>query len=566
MNVFKKTGSRKSNIIRHCEQSEAIQEKMDSGLLRFARNDGKNKKVFIYILVLCFVLSFASCGETSQTGQVIYFESDSSFNILDPQLATTLSEKTITANCFEGLFRIDEDGGVQNAAVQSYTVSDDELLYTFYIKQNLLWSDETPVISDDFIFGLTRAVSPLVKSPDASLLFSIENAKNYHDGVVGETDVGIKKIDNYTFSIKLSQKDKNLLAALAEPACMPCNSDFLFSTNGRYGKDGDLVLSNGPFRIKRWDFETKSIRLVKNEKYNGNFKAKPSAVVLKFNFDCDEIFNNIKNNNSDIIFLRSETFYNRDVSSFNVFEIFNTTYTLYVNLKINKTDNAKIREALLRSVDKQTISINIPDIYRTTNSVIPSSINKELTNKRIEINNIPTNKYDVSVAKNIFNSQIKTKDFPYKELLYVNIPELKQIANNIVHGFEATFGIVINTKEINETELFALAKSDNALLAIIPFHGSDKNSLDYLKRFKSDSTDNFVSIKNNSFDAAINNVDFADSYILKQIEAENILLNTNHFFPLFDTGICFVSQKTIIGMYYVNNGSYINFINSVKNG
>lgn len=66
---------------------------------------------------------------------------------------------TILNNAFEGLYRLDANHEPQPALAESYTVSDDGLVYTFTLREGLQWSNGTPLTASDFVFSWLKQMS-----------------------------------------------------------------------------------------------------------------------------------------------------------------------------------------------------------------------------------------------------------------------------------------------------------------------------------------------------------------------------------------------------------------------
>ncbi|MCQ2478973.1 MAG: peptide ABC transporter substrate-binding protein, partial [Clostridia bacterium] len=95
--------------------------------------------------VLMFMMS--ACGNDPQDA-VIYFELSEKPATLDAQVALSDSEIVVVNSIYEGLLRHNESGAVVCAACERYSL--DGLVYTFYLKNDLRWSNDTPVTADDF--------------------------------------------------------------------------------------------------------------------------------------------------------------------------------------------------------------------------------------------------------------------------------------------------------------------------------------------------------------------------------------------------------------------------------
>lgn len=83
---------------------------------------------------------------------------------INPVLALTDTDRDLTALIYSGLMKY-EDGKLVPDLARSYTLSDDGLVYTFILKDNVKFHDGTPVTSDDIEFTIQKAQDATLKSP-----------------------------------------------------------------------------------------------------------------------------------------------------------------------------------------------------------------------------------------------------------------------------------------------------------------------------------------------------------------------------------------------------------------
>ncbi len=77
---------------------------------------------------------------------------------LDPTAgAAAAIDEVVYANIFEGLTRIDKNGVEKPALAASWTVSEDQKTYTFYLQKNVFFHDGASFEADDVVFSLDRA-------------------------------------------------------------------------------------------------------------------------------------------------------------------------------------------------------------------------------------------------------------------------------------------------------------------------------------------------------------------------------------------------------------------------
>ncbi len=108
---------------------------------------------------------------------------------VNPLLAVSDSEKDLAALVYSGLMRKSGDGELIPDLAESYTISNDGLTYTFILRSNATFHDNTPVTADDIIYTISMAKDPLLKSPK----------KLNWEGVLAT------KVDDHTITFTLKQ-------------------------------------------------------------------------------------------------------------------------------------------------------------------------------------------------------------------------------------------------------------------------------------------------------------------------------------------------------------------------
>jgi peptide/nickel transport system substrate-binding protein/oligopeptide transport system substrate-binding protein len=104
-------------------------------------------------------------------------------NTLDSQLVVNACDYPTTQLVFPRLVRLDDHLGVENGAASRIAISPDGTTYTFTLRQNLAWSDGTPITAGDFAFAINRALNPCTHAGAAYFLFPIADAAAFN----GET-------------------------------------------------------------------------------------------------------------------------------------------------------------------------------------------------------------------------------------------------------------------------------------------------------------------------------------------------------------------------------------------
>jgi peptide/nickel transport system substrate-binding protein len=96
---------------------------------------------------------------------------------INPLLSISDADRDLTSLVYSGLMRADGKGNLIPDLAERYEVSDDGLTYTFFLRNNLAWSDNETLISDDVIFTIQMAKNPILKSTQRASWEGVEVEK-----------------------------------------------------------------------------------------------------------------------------------------------------------------------------------------------------------------------------------------------------------------------------------------------------------------------------------------------------------------------------------------------------
>jgi len=124
------------------------------------------------------VLSPAATVSRAQQGDTIVFSmTGGDMSTFNPALATDGTSLSAAGIQFDGLSYADPMTGLPQPNLATWEISEDGTQYTFTLKDGLVWSDGTPLTSNDVKFTYDAIMSPLVESPrkaDMASVASIE--------------------------------------------------------------------------------------------------------------------------------------------------------------------------------------------------------------------------------------------------------------------------------------------------------------------------------------------------------------------------------------------------------
>ena len=81
----------------------------------------------------------------------------------DPQ--RDLTQPAVSGLDYEGLTRIDEEMNTVPGAAESWAFSDDGLVLTFHLRDNLTYADGSPLTAERFRYAVERACDPQTAAP-----------------------------------------------------------------------------------------------------------------------------------------------------------------------------------------------------------------------------------------------------------------------------------------------------------------------------------------------------------------------------------------------------------------
>lgn len=359
------------------------------------------KKLVSMVLVASMAFGLAACGssdagENSQaagsdgadTEAVTSTKEDkTTLNIfmasepdhLDPALNSSVDGGCLAVNSFEGLMRYNESGTLETACAESYTVSDDGLVYTFTMRDGLTWSNGDALDATDFVYSWKRAASPEVAA-DYSYLCDIFPGydSTADDGPIVDTaafdSAFVASDDGKTLTVTLKAVCPYFLDLCAFPFFFPVDEEVVEPTvtadnpAGTWSLDaGDAFVSNGAYKLESWNHDA-DMTYVKNDSYWDADSV--SVTTLNVMLTSDDVAAYTAYQTGDLDFVDSiptaEMQTAMQSSEFVVADNLGTYYVgfnynsdLYSKLGLDEEQAKVFRHALTLLIDRQYIIDNI---------------------------------------------------------------------------------------------------------------------------------------------------------------------------------------------------------------
>ena len=182
-------------------------------------------------------------------GTVLRYPITSDPATLEPGLVKELFSAEIALNLHVGLFTYDQDTEVVPYLVDTYTVSDDGLTYTFRLRDDAVWHNGRPIVASDFKVGWERYLDPDVGSQTGGDPWrNVVGGPELYAGTASEL-TGVTVIDDHTLEVTLASPSAAFLQELAMPIMWVVPQEAVVVGQPEWVED---PVGGGPFTFVEW--------------------------------------------------------------------------------------------------------------------------------------------------------------------------------------------------------------------------------------------------------------------------------------------------------------------------
>ncbi|WFC12799.1 peptide ABC transporter substrate-binding protein [Aeromonas salmonicida] len=173
---------------------------------------------------------------------------------LDPaQIRSGFPGEVVLVDLFEGLVSEDGQGKIVPAQAQRWETSEDGLVWRFFLRPQLKWSNGEPLTAQDFVYAWRRLLDPAQGSPSAGLLLAtgINNAQSIYAGALELTSLGVEAESSQILKVTLERPVPYFLQLVSQRPFVPVNEQALTRFGKEWTQPGKLV-SNGAYKLVNW--------------------------------------------------------------------------------------------------------------------------------------------------------------------------------------------------------------------------------------------------------------------------------------------------------------------------
>jgi peptide/nickel transport system substrate-binding protein len=167
---------------------------------------------------------------------------------LDPNVWTGRSDNDVMRQIFDSLVWSPAPGEYIPGLAESWEISPDGLVYTFKLREDVIFHDGTPLNAEAVKFTYDRMVNPETRSLRVGDL-----------GPYDRTEV----IDEFTFAIHLTEPFAPLMANLSSLPLVPISPAAVEKFGDQFAQN---PVGTGPYMFEKW--EGNDLHLIRNPNYN----------------------------------------------------------------------------------------------------------------------------------------------------------------------------------------------------------------------------------------------------------------------------------------------------------
>lgn len=214
----------------------------------------------------CGVLILLSSCQPMPERADLVFVNGAEPETLDPALITAQIGMRVASSLFEGLTRHNSQGQYEPAMARDWEISDDGLVYRFFLREGVVWSNGDLVTAHDFISSWKRVLTPETGSDYVAQLYYIKQAKAYNEGTLSDfSQVGLRALDDKTLEVELENPTPFFLDLCSFMTLCPVHTKSVEQYGDDWIKPGNLI-GNGPYLLEEWKLKDR-IRLRRNPRY-----------------------------------------------------------------------------------------------------------------------------------------------------------------------------------------------------------------------------------------------------------------------------------------------------------
>lgn len=437
--------------------------------------------------------------------------------------------------CISPLISFNEKGEIIYEAAESYSVSDDGLVWTFKLRPDGKWSDGSAVTPADFINTIKRSLDPQSSSSIyAENLYVIKGAQAAHKGEGSLDDVKVAAVDDTTLEITLEAPCPYFEKLLALPVFAPSKDGVAAAGDEEWWKNPGTSLGNGAFCLTEF-VQDQYYVVTKNPEFYNADEVKLDSITVKFIDDTQALISAYKTGEVDVASGLPDYILQQYEGKDDLF-IWNMLTTKFIlpNLSVKPLDDVRVRKAIALALNRAEICAAIGEDYIPSTSFVAEYM---LSNNSSEYFSKET---DPLITEDIEKAQALLAEagfpggagFPVLTYNYPSTDKDSLLAQAIQAQLKQNLGIVIELNAMESQVCVSERREGNFEMTRHSWTADFNDPINYLSLWTSNSSMNDSGIVNAEYDELIAKSNAATDPAERNKylhEAEKILVEENAY-------------------------------------
>ena len=311
----------------------------------------KTGKIICLLMALTMLTGLSACGGSGSGGDsgggvVMNVAMGGDIISLDPAFAYDNETSVVVDQIAEGLLGHYSDNSLKCVLAESWEAVD-PVTYVYALRQDVNFSDGSPMTADDVVFSISRHMD--------------EDLGSYFNWMF-ENVASVEKTGDYEVTVNLEQPDATWQYVLATSAGMIVKKDYCEEQGEDFGTSRGGMIGTGPFVYDSWQNGSKVV-LNKNENYwDKSASTNIDQVVFSIITDDTTLLTALKNGQVDFCVSYSNTLNSsiRDISNVDLLgnASMEITYITF-NTAREPFDDVNVRRAIACAIDLDSLHDSI---------------------------------------------------------------------------------------------------------------------------------------------------------------------------------------------------------------
>lgn len=525
------------------------------------------KKLKVLLSLCLSATMLFGCGSGGTSGKTFTFASELDIKNLDSSDADDGMSFNAMHACIDGLMGLDKDGNITGAIAEKYEVSEDQMTYTFHIRDDATWSNDDPVTANDFVYAWQRILKKngnyaymfggdgaAIKGVD-EILTKMENNQTVTD--VDYDAMGVKAADDKTLIVNITRPISYFLELMTFPCYYPINEKFCVEKGDQYAKSAENVLSNGAFVMTDWQ-PGKSATFEKNDKYWNKDAVKIDNLVMNLVQDAQTAATNFEAGENDFAPINSNLVDKYKGEDY--FKTINEGYLFYLQLNMQNKDlqNANIRKAISLAINRQDFTENVlKDGSTPATGFVPTGLSISPSGTDFREDSGEYTSYNLDEAQKAMNEGLKElgKSSITLRLTYgTDESPMDQMAEYLQNALTKLNGLNIEmVATTKQDRIYTKQKNGDFDIACTRWGPDYGDPTTYLNLLLENNSNNYGKYVNKDFnakmDAAQNENDVTKRW-QNLVDAEKIIMEDLPNIPVFEKGTAVLQNSKVTGLVH----------------